>query len=254
MSPRYLEQSKETEADESSSNRDRIFPKLGEMLTGVSINKALIRKKQQPLCGLGGAWGENTNSKKHAHLQSWRRITKGPASQWLLQSPLFPHTVTVQWTHRLALSTHHPLARMLVRLPTWVCTAAGLWDFTVINSSRGSSPPSELEKMEGKEWEQKSAEKSEKEKRTTLRWEEEREWPAGGISASWGSLMGSCISDRSPTFSHSTALSFSSPWRIIKTDDTDAVPSGTTALDCRAICTIIYRPPPNSPPSPCPPL
>ncbi len=141
-----------------------------------------------------------------------------------------------------------------LRLPTWVCTAAGLWDFTVINSSRGSSPPSELEKMEGKEWEQKSAEKSEKEKRTTLRWEEEREWPAGGISASWGSLMGSCISDRSPTFSHSTALSFSSPWRIIKTDDTDAVPSGTTALDCRAICTIIYRPPPNSPPSPCPPL
>ncbi len=55
MSPRSLEQSKETEADESSSNRDRIFPKLGEMLTGVSINKALIRKKQQPLCGLGGA-------------------------------------------------------------------------------------------------------------------------------------------------------------------------------------------------------
>ncbi len=93
-----------------------------------------------------------------------------------------------------------------------------------------------------------------KEKRTTLRWEEEREWPAGGISASWGSLMGSCISDRSPTFSHSTALSLSSPWRIIKTDDTDAVPSGTTALDCRAICTIIYRPPPNPPPSPCPPL
>lgn len=50
-----LEQSKETEADESSSNRDRVFPKLGGMLTGVSINKALIRKKQQPLCGLGGA-------------------------------------------------------------------------------------------------------------------------------------------------------------------------------------------------------
>ncbi|RXN10049.1 hypothetical protein ROHU_031142 [Labeo rohita] len=80
----------------------------------------------------------------------------------------------------------------------------------MINSSRGSSPPSVLEKMEGKEGERKSAEKSGKEKRTTL--------------------------------------------RIIKTDDTDAVPSGTTALDCRAICTIIYRPPPNPPPSPCPPL
>ncbi len=34
----------------------------------------------------------------------------------------------------------------------------------MINSSRGSSPPSELEKMEGKEGEQKSAEKSEKER------------------------------------------------------------------------------------------
>ncbi len=140
------------------------------MLTGVSINKALIRKKQQPLCGLGGAWGENTNSEQHPHLQSWWCVTKGPASHRLLQSPLFPHTVTVQWTHRWPV-LHITRARgCLVRLPAWVCTAAGLWDFTMINSSRGSSPPSELEKMEGKEGEWKSAEKSEKEKRTTLRW------------------------------------------------------------------------------------
>lgn len=55
-SPQSLEQSKETEADESSSNKDRVFPKLGEMLTGVSINKALIRKKAT--ASLWARWNE----------------------------------------------------------------------------------------------------------------------------------------------------------------------------------------------------
>lgn len=40
------------------------------------------------------------------------------------------------------------------------------------------------------------------------------------------------------------------PWRVIKTDDSDGVPSGSTVSTAQPFCAIIYPTPPPSPPSP----
>lgn len=54
--------------NDTEHNLDRSIPKLGETLTWVSINKVLIKKKDQRF---GGARGQNTNgSIMHSHLQS----------------------------------------------------------------------------------------------------------------------------------------------------------------------------------------
>lgn len=137
----------------SFSNRDTVFTKLGEMWTGVSINKALIRKKQQPLCGFGGAWGENANSKQQpppsSAVMATCHIWAGPASAHPIT---FSPYVFWLWSEPTAWSIPQIACMwMSARMHAWVCTATRLWDFTMINTSRESSPPSLLEKMEGKE-------------------------------------------------------------------------------------------------------
>lgn len=64
----------------------------------------------------------------------------------------------------------------------------------------------------------------------------------------WSLRLEECTPLTAPSFPPSV------PWRVIKTDDSDGVPSGSTVSTAQPFCTIIYPTSPPPPPPPLPPL